>query len=329
MSRPLSDLSPSKQNSRSTPVHFDQQLSVQSPVKQTSPLKVARDMAAPGLEAFPAADFGASPAGISQEPSSPRKAFSPVKYRLQDDDQAMSSPPGSPVEGTVRINDGLTRAMGDMEREELANSTSPQTSPQPITPDEGMSTLFHDAVGDDTHQQDVVDETDITFDMAEKTGIDETVGDLSTISAIPTDMTRFANLRNSPTKPQRGDSWSPSKQLRNSVLFNTPGAAQRPLHLLARNNTYPEDDEATPRRRPGSGDSPTDLMNFTGQSNIIIPPPASAPRTTRRSPSGRRSIPNSGQSKPNAQIASITGQGAHRCQITAEICTCYSRTSST
>ena len=120
--------------------------------------------------------------------------------------------------------------------------------------------------------------------------MEDTVGDLSSISAIPADMTRFANLRNSPTKTQRPDAWSPSKQLRSSVIFNTPGATQRPLHLLARSNSTNDVDE-TPRRARISGDSPTDLLNFTGQSNILIPPPGSAPRTSRRSPSGRGAFP--------------------------------------
>src|SRR5277367_3451890 len=47
----------------------------------------------------------------------------------------------------------------------------------------------------------------------------------------------------------------------------------------------------TPRRRLTVDDSPTDLLNFTGQSNVVIPPPGSAPRTARRSPSGRGGFP--------------------------------------
>lgn len=134
---------------------------------------------------------------------------------------------------------------------------------------------------------------DFTLDLTQNIpqgGFDDTIGDLSSISAIPTDLTRFANLRNSPTKTGR-ESWSPSKQHRNSVLVNTPGATQRPLQLLSRTGSITEDEEATPRRPRGSGDSPNDLLNFTGQSNVLIPPPGPTPRTSRRSPSGRGAFP--------------------------------------
>lgn len=137
------------------------------------------------------------------------------------------------------------------------------------------------------------DTTNITLDLGEGTSQDDTVGDLSTISAISTDMTRFANLRNSPAKSQH-DPWSPSKQLRSTLVTNTPGTAQRPLRLLSmsRHSTSSnEEDDATPRRNPPLNDSPTDLMNFTGQTNILIPPPGSTSRPIRRSPSGRGGFP--------------------------------------
>ena len=141
--------------------------------------------------------------------------------------------------------------------------------------------------------KDELDELTLTLSLDDKSIHDETEGDLSTISAIATDTTRFANLRTSPTKDSR-EAWSPSKQLRTSVITSTPGTVQRPLRLLStsRRSTSPtEDDEATPRRPRMSNDATTDLMNFTGQTNIIIPPPGSAPRSMRRSPSGRGAFP--------------------------------------
>lgn len=197
----------------------------------------------------------------------------------------MSSPPDSPNQGTVRINDGLTRAIGEMQQEANGDKTTARAA------NEDMSTIYHST--QDTASQQEEDEVDFTLNLTQNTqnfAGDETAGDLSSISAIPADLTRFANLRNSPTKTSR-EPWSPSKQLRNSVLVNTPGAAQRPLQLLSRTNSVTEDEEATPRRPRGSADSPTDLLNFTGQSNILIPPPGPTPRTSRRSPSGRGAFP--------------------------------------
>lgn len=148
-------------------------------------------------------------------------------------------------------------------------------------------------VQDSSTPKDELDDLTLTLSLDDKTIHDETVGDLSTISAIPTDMTRFANLRTSPTK-DNPETWSPSKQLRTSVITSTPGTVQRPLRLLSgsrRSNSPTEDDEATPRKPRTSNDATVDLMNFTGQSNIIIPPPGSAPRSMRRSPSGRGGFP--------------------------------------
>lgn len=271
MSRPLADLSPSKQNSRN--IHAP--VTDLSEIKSSSPFKATDSMAYTALAiAIPTEAQLQSPSSPTQPASPSKQPLSPIKYRLQDDSMMANSPPTSPAEGTIRINDGLTRTMSDMEKETAASEQTPKQNNVHIS-------------NDDEPTQDI----DFTLDLGERTGFDDTVGDLSSISAIPPDLTRFANLRDSPTKT-RQDSWSPSKQLRNSTVFNTPGAgaAQRPLHLLARSNSTNDADE-TPRRMRNSGDSPTDLLNFTGQSNILIPPPASAPRTTRRSPSGRGGFP--------------------------------------
>lgn len=272
---PLADLSPSRHNSRilSRTAELDIDLKPNSPEK--SPNTMASPSTTPVLE-----QNGDSPM------SSPRKAFSPVKFRLQEDNTVTSSPPASPNEGTVRINDGLTRAINQMEQETQYNDSTH------LTQNEMMSTIHHAAPSDPATPDGGEDEIDFTLNLTQNTHNimpDDTIGDLSSISAIPPDLTRFANLRNSPTKSTR-DSWSPSKQLRGSVLVNTPGTVQRPLQLLSRTNTN-EDEEATPRRPRGSSDSPTDLLNFTGQTNILIPPPGSAPRTSRRSPSGRGAFP--------------------------------------
>ena len=271
MSKPLGDLSPSKQNSRSmlVPESIDN--------KHSSPTNTLDKP----TEATPAPTT--QPVSIQQssppqhQMSSPEKQYSPVKYKLQDDVDMANSPPGSPANGTTRINDGLTRALAQMQQEALVNHERGEYATTPNSMQEGA-------------EADMGEESYFTLDLGDKTGVDDTVGDLSSISAIPTDMTRFANLRTSPNKAQRTDSWSPSKQLRNSVLFNSSSNNQRPLHLLARSNSTNDADE-TPRRPRNSSESPTDLLNFTGQSSIIIPPPGSAPRTTRRSPSGRGAFP--------------------------------------
>lgn len=284
MSRPLADLSPSRQNIRSI---LAPEFTENKHLSSTAIPETLTEVAATPSSHHNDFMLPTSPA---QHPmSSPQKPLSTVKYRLQEDANIVDSPPGSPVDATVRLNDGLTRAIGDMEKEALVNKESDEhttppehalRSPRPNADDESHITL---ELGDETGIDDTVGEMN-------RLGIDDTVGDLSSISAIPTDMTRFANLRNSPTKTQRTDAWSPSKQLRNSVVLNTPGNSQRPLHLLARSNSTNDADE-TPRRHRNMGDSPTDLLNFTGQSNILIPPPGSAPRTTRRSPSGRGAFP--------------------------------------
>jgi hypothetical protein len=272
MSRPLTDLSPSKQNSRSIHASASVPLTDLYDNKSPSALKAADMMAesTPAMTISNDVQLDSSPT-LNQAASPSKQALSPIRYRLQDDSVLANSPPASPAEGTVRINDGLTRTMSDMEKDAVAQQVFDQNS---------------HSTTNDAHESDDID---FTLDLGERTGFDDTVGDLSSISAIPPDLTRFANLRSSPTK-SRQEPWSPSKQLRNSVIFNTPGASQRPLHLLSRSNSTNDADQ-TPRRSRTSSDSPTDLLNFTGQSNILIPPPGSAPRTARRSPSGRGAFP--------------------------------------
>ena len=231
-----------------------------------------------------------SPPTTSSPSASPRKGFSPIKYRLQDHSDAHSSPPGSPADPTLRFNQGLTLALDSSEVPVHTDSSS-----ESVTHHSPESTSTTSAGRDDlTKSTDKLDLDDITLGFDDKTIHDDTVGDLSTISAINTDTTRFANMRNSPSKSTRADVWSPSKQLRTSIITSTPNTAQRPLRLLSssRNSTSSnEDDDATPRRPRNSNDATTDLMNFTGQTNIVIAPPQSAPRSMRRSPSGRGAFP--------------------------------------
>lgn len=296
MSEPLSSLSPAKQNSRSSPIklEFPQKHSssfLQEPLKSPpamSPMGVAQVASEDSTNPLQltADDHPTSPAALSSQPTSPRKAFSPIKYRLQDESRLQSSPPGSPAEPTVRFNEGLTQAIDTMQKEAYTDSLNQSVVHHTL--DDGISASperedIHDSLAKDTF-----DEMTLTLSLDDKTIHDETVGDLSTISAIPTDLTRFSNLRNSPAKQSR-ESWSPSK--RNSIITNTPGTTQRPLRLLStsrRSTSSNEEEEATPRR---PREDTTDLLNFTGQTNIVIPPPSSAPRSMRRSPSGRGGFP--------------------------------------
>ncbi|EXJ80863.1 hypothetical protein A1O3_07149 [Capronia epimyces CBS 606.96] len=303
MPEPLSTLSPAKQNSRSSPVKLDfsqkPDLSFSiDPLKSPTMSVVAVAQAAPidsTSNPQPALEYPLSPSAPSSQMSSPRKTFSPIKYRLQDDARVDSSPPGSPAEPTVRFNEGLTKAIDTMQKE--AQTDTLDESVVHHTMDEDNNNEANpspDRILDGpSHPRDDFDDMTLTLSLDDKTVHDETVGDLSTISAIATDTTRFANIRNSPTKTPR-EPWSPSKQLRNSIITSTPGTTQRPLRLLStstRSTSSNEDDEATPRRPRNSNDTQVDLMNFTGQTNIVIPPPSSAPRTMRRSPSGRGAFP--------------------------------------
>jgi len=216
---------------------------------------------------------------------------SPLKYRLQDDTVAMDSPPDSPAHSALRFNEGMTRAISNLEDEASSRKSSiNHTAINNTALNEDMSTIHDDNSDKENNPEGDTIDIDITFGL-DKTIHDETVGDLSTISAVHTDLARFANLRNSPTKPAPTDEWTP-RPSRNSIAMSTPATGQRPLHLLSRGSTSSnEDEEATPRRARHSTDSPTDLLNFTGQTNIVIPPPAPTPRTSRRSPSGRGAFP--------------------------------------
>ena len=220
------------------------------------------------------APSGGTPSPIKFEP--------PIKTdRALDSTECANSP--SP-ESTLRFNEGLTR--------KCEAPTEGDTEPDDTTmhrnvEDEGMSTIMHDKEG--TNQQESgEEETEITL------SIDDTANDISAFSAIPeADLTRFAALRNSTASPIRPmvEGWSPSKQLRNPAP-GTPGTVKRPLRLSTHSqsdNSF--DNDATPRR-PYSASSPEDLLNFTGQSSIVIPPPQSSSRPSmRRSPSGRGGFP--------------------------------------
>jgi Fungal Transforming acidic coiled-coil (TACC) proteins len=210
--------------------------------------------------------------------SSPIKFQSPLKRVPADE---ASRPAQSPPQSTLRFNEGLTRTIDSLQKEEADGDDTTMHRA-----DEGMSTIMHDKP--EANEHDAAEESDITR------AVDDTMNDVSTFSAIPdADLTRFAALRNSAASPTRTgtEAWSPSKQLRSSAAA-TPGTVKRPLQLLNRSqsdNSF--DDDQTPRR-PYSMSSPEDLLNFTGQSNVFIPPPQSSSRTgMRRSPSGRGGFP--------------------------------------
>ncbi|ETI22242.1 hypothetical protein G647_06315 [Cladophialophora carrionii CBS 160.54] len=296
MPEPLSSLSPAKQNSRSSPSPTKLDF-LQKPTLEvlTSPFNMSGAAVAQAVSIDSptvlrnTSNRPVSPSTQNEPPSSPRKPLSPIKYRLQDEVKFESSPPASPAEPTVRFNEGLTRAIDTMQKEADVEDDVLNESIMYHALDEENSA----SPDREEESKGEADTSTVSTNLEDRAIQDDTVGDLSTISAIPTDMTRFANLRNSPAKAQP-DGWSPSKQLRTSVVTSTPGTAQRPLRLLSmsrRSTSSNEEDEATPRRNPNLNDSPTDLLNFTGQTNIVIPPPASASRPIRRSPSGRGGFP--------------------------------------
>ena len=295
MTEPLSSLSPAKQNSRSLPspnkLDYFQKSIVDAPTS-TSNMSAA---ASPQPISLGIANAlrSTSPPPLFNQPSSPRKPLSPIKYRLQDEPRIQNSPPGSSADSAVRFNEGLTQVINNMQEEAEVPEDCLNESIVRHTFDRG----FFESNDREIDTIDEIDDATMNLALEDKCLPDDTIGDLSTISAIPTDLTRFANLRNSPTKTQsQSDSCSPSKQLRTSIVSSTPGTVQRPLRLLSmsrRSTSSNEEEEATPRRSATFNDSSTDLLNFTGPTNILIPPPGSASRPggLRRSPSGRGGFP--------------------------------------
>ena len=290
MAEPLSALSPSKQNAKSTSVNCDREkTSYETHYSYTSSTVVEPDMPQRPPSSSEEEDFHDS---ISSAPTSPAigsnyqtpPIVTPTSPRKSRSPERIVSPKKASVESTLRFNEGLTQAIGGLQcsTTDVEDSVIQHDFHEPT-----LTNLWgrgQSRAG--AEDRAVQDETEITLSL------DETVGDLSTFSAVPNaDMTRFANLRgNSPIKTGGAVDWSPSKQLRTSVM-DTPNTARRPLQLVSRRSNDPQDDVDMTPRRPFSFDSPTDLLNFTGQSNVVLPPPGSAPRTARRSPSGRGAFP--------------------------------------
>lgn len=277
--------------------------SLASPVKAQSQYDCNLDIHSENCDPSASPEYHpAYPHSPPYETSPARKAISPskrspVKYRMQDDTVNMNSPPDSPPQttSTLRFNEGMTRAISEMQDEKENDGLVQHASSNNTALDEDFSTIprnSHQETNNNINTDADVDATDIDITLSfNRPTQDDTVGDLSTISAIPTDLTKFAKLGHSPAKSLPFDGWTP-KLNRNSIAMSTPATGQRPLQLLSRRSTSSnEDEEATPRVSRRSTDSPADLMNFTGQTNILIPPPGSAPRTSRRSPSGRGAFP--------------------------------------
>ena len=290
MAEPLSALSLSQQNSKLSPVKIEREKTIYEAYPSPTTSTAESDMPQRPPSSSEEEDFHDS---ISSAPTSPAigssyqtpPAVTPISPHKSRSPERTISPRKLPIESTVRFNEGLTRIMGDMEHatEEVEDSVIHHH----VHEDTLTSLREYGQNHESAESRGVQDETEITLSL------DETVGDLSTFSAVPNaDMTRFANLKgNSPMKTRGGAcDWSPSKQLRTSVM-DTPNTATRPLRLVSRRSNDSQDDLDMTPRRPYSVDSPPDLLNFTGQSNVVIPPPSSTPRTARRSPSGRGAFP--------------------------------------
>lgn len=295
---PLTLLSPSVQNTKQkSPLRIDQHnISESEDYEVKSSKKCLYTMSTyVHRDSSEDDDFHNTPSRASSSPSqsttesapsggtpSPIKFASPIKTDIALDSAECADSP-SP-ESTLRLDEGLTR---ECEAPSKGGTESDDTTMHRNIEDEGMSTIMHDKEGIN-QQESGEEETEITL------SIDDTVNDISAFSAIPeADLTRFAASRNSTASPARPmvEGWSPSKQLRNPAL-GTPATVKRPLRLSTHSqsdNSF--DNDATPRR-PCSASSSEDLLNFTGQSSIIIPPPRSSSRPrTRRSPSGRGGFP--------------------------------------
>ena len=289
MAEPLAVLSPSKQNAKSSPVKVEREKTSYETCYSVIPSSIEPGMPQRPPSSSEEEDFHDS---LSSAPTSPAigsnyktpPSITPTSPRKSHSPRRIRSTRKTPVESTEYFSEGLTQTFGEM-----VNSTKDMED-SVIHHDVHEDTLTSPRQADHNHapaeDRAVQDETEITLSL------DETVGDLSTFSAVPNaDMTRFTNLRGtSPTKTGGFGDWSPSKQLRTSVM-DTPNTVRRPLQLVSRRSTDAQDDLDVTPRRPFSVDSPTDLLNFTGQPNVVIPPPGSAPRTARRSPSGRGAFP--------------------------------------
>src|SRR5271168_376931 len=235
MAEPLSALSLSKQNAQLSPIKLERQKTSYEAYYSTTYSKMESNMPQRPLSSSEEEDFHDS---ISSAPTSPATASNyqtpqiipPASPRKSRSPQRAISPRKTPVESTIRFNEGLTQVIGEMQNdtadvEDSVIHHDVRDDTLTSMPESGQS---HAATEDPAEQ----DETEITLHL------DETVGDLSTFSAVPNaDMTRFANLKgNSPTKTGGGggaSDWSPSKQLRTSVM-DTPNTATRPLRLVSR-----------------------------------------------------------------------------------------------
>ncbi|ERF76772.1 hypothetical protein EPUS_02311 [Endocarpon pusillum Z07020] len=297
-SSPLTLLSPSVQNTKQkSPLRIDQHNISESEHHEVKSSKkclytmstyVHRDSSEDD-------DFHNTPSRVSISPCkgttkgapsdgtpSPIKLASPTKTDIALDSTECANSPFP--ESTLRVDEGLIR---ECEAPTKGGTEPDDTTMRRNIEDEGMSTIMHDKEGAN-QQESGEEEADITL------SIDDTANDISAFSAIPeADLTRFAALHNSTASPIRPmvEGWSPSKQLRNPAL-GTPATVKRPLRLSTHSQSDNGfDNDATPRR-PYSASSSEDLLNFTGQSSIIIPPPRSSSRpSTRRSPSGRGGFP--------------------------------------
>lgn len=190
--------------------------------------------------------------------------------------ESQQTPRSNPLDALQHLDRSPTNGSGGASRNTLEDSMVHGK-------DEGMSTIMHGRPG--SNEQAQGEDTEITLNM------EDTVGDISTFSVIPeADLTRFAALRGGPESPTRrtgAADWSPSKQLRSAA---TP-TVKRPLQLAGRSiSGGSPDSDATPRQSISNGE---DLLNFTGQSNVFIPPHSQQrPRPAMgRTPSGRGGFP--------------------------------------
>jgi predicted nucleic acid-binding Zn-ribbon protein len=292
LASPLTSLSPSVQNTKQkSPLRIDQQSCSENEFDQgkahektlsyTMTTHIHQDTSEDDEYHDTLSNGPTSPVHISKRLSSnsipsPVRFHSPLQRPPLDESRRSAVSPSS--ESTIRFDEGLTQTIeqpvtDDAEGEENTMHRA----------DEGMSTIMHDKPA--SHGQDRGEETEITL------SIDDTANDISTFSAIPdADLTRFAALRDSAASPTRRDvgAWSPSKQLG----AGTPGTVKRPLQLPNRSQSDQNFENDTTPRRPLSTSSPEDLLSFTGQSNIFMPPPQSSSRASiRRSFSGRAGFP--------------------------------------